>query len=184
MGNLKNINAIDVSENNLPGEVPTTIGDCQSLEYLNLQGNNFQGVMPSSLASLKGLTHLDLSHNSLSGKIPRDLENLHFLLYFNASFNNLESEVPTKGVFQNASAVSVVGNKKFCGGILQLKLSECPDIKSKKGISRPVKPNTHHHIRCTMPSPGGIVSGNMLQKKIREAVNRQLGPSSPLQSLI
>lgn len=98
------------------------VGDCESLEFLYLQGNFFQSTLPSSLASLKGLRYLDLSQNKLFGKIPNDLQNLHVLLYLNLSFNDLEGEVPNKGVFQNTSAISIVGNTKLCGGVPKLQL--------------------------------------------------------------
>uniref|UniRef100_A0A2N9HN18 non-specific serine/threonine protein kinase n=1 Tax=Fagus sylvatica TaxID=28930 RepID=A0A2N9HN18_FAGSY len=130
VGNLKNIFYLDVSENNLSGEIPRTISDCLTLENLYLQGNSFQGTLPPSWASLRGLQYLDLSRNNLSGTIPKDLQNLS-LLYLNLSFNNLEGEVPTEGVFRNASGISVTGNKKLCGGILELQLQAC-DIKVKK----------------------------------------------------
>jgi Leucine-rich repeat (LRR) protein len=38
VGNLKNIYQLDVSENNLFGEIPTTIGDCLSLQEPLLAG--------------------------------------------------------------------------------------------------------------------------------------------------
>ena len=140
VGNLKNLNALDVSENNLVGEIPTTIGDCESLEYLNLQSNSFQGDIPSSLASLKGLSYLDLSHNQLSGHIPKGLQTLPYLVYFNASFNDLEGEMPTKGVFQNASAISVMNNSKLCGGIPELQLPACSTATATKPkLSHPLK---------------------------------------------
>ncbi|PON68238.1 Serine/threonine protein kinase, partial [Parasponia andersonii] len=140
IGELKNINALDVSENRIFGEIPTTIGSCESIEYLSLKGNSFQGVLPSTLASLKGLTHLDLSQNNFSGTIPKDLQNLRFLSYFNASFNDLEGEMPTNGVFGNASVISVMGNKKLCGGVPELQLQPCPPAKAKKhGISHAMK---------------------------------------------
>ncbi|KAL5570604.1 hypothetical protein UlMin_027179 [Ulmus minor] len=126
VGKLKNINALDLSENNLTGEIPESIGDCQSLEFFYLQGNFFQGNLPSALASLNGLRYLDLSRNNLTGKILKDLEKLRFLLYLNLSFNALEGEVPNKGIFQNSSAVSLVGNSKLCGGVPKLQVPLCP----------------------------------------------------------
>ncbi|RDX92667.1 putative LRR receptor-like serine/threonine-protein kinase, partial [Mucuna pruriens] len=131
VGNLKNINFVDVSENHLSSHIPETIGECTMLEYLYLQGNSLQGTIPSSFASLKSLQRLDLSRNHLSGSIPIALQNISFLKYFNVSFNMLDGEVPTKGVFQNASELGVIGNSKLCGGISELHLPPCP-VKGKK----------------------------------------------------
>ncbi|KAJ7953306.1 putative Receptor-kinase [Quillaja saponaria] len=117
VGKLKSITALDVSENELSGEIPGTIGECIILEYLNLQGNSFQGTIPSSLISLKGLRRLDLSRNNLTGKIPDGLQDISVLEYLNLSFNMLDGEVPAEGLFQNASAVSLDGNHKLCGGV-------------------------------------------------------------------
>ncbi|XP_028768358.1 probable LRR receptor-like serine/threonine-protein kinase At3g47570 [Neltuma alba] len=126
VGNLKNIGKLDASHNHISGKIPQAIGDCQSLEYLFLQGNFFQETIPSSLASLKALRHLDLSQNNLSGSIPKGLQDIALLGYLNVSFNMLDGEVPSKGVFSNASAISVLGNKKLCGGISKLELPPCP----------------------------------------------------------
>ncbi|KAL5578640.1 hypothetical protein UlMin_011082 [Ulmus minor] len=133
VGKLKNVNTLDFSSNNLSGEIPGTIEDCSSLEYLYLQGNSFDQNIPSSLATLKGLVYLDISLNNFSGQIPKDLQNLS-LQYLNISFNHLEGEVPTGGVFQNASAIFVVGNSKLCGGVKELQLPKCPvkETKQKK----------------------------------------------------
>ncbi|KAF7836106.1 putative LRR receptor-like serine/threonine-protein kinase [Senna tora] len=126
VGKLNNINVLDVSQNHLSGQIPAIIGDCIMLEYLDLGGNSFQEIIPSSLASLKGLQYLDLSRNNLSGPIPKGLQDISMLKYLNVSFNMLEGEVPAHGVFHNASAISLVGNSKLCGGISELKLPQCP----------------------------------------------------------
>ncbi|KAM7469594.1 hypothetical protein LguiA_007777 [Lonicera macranthoides] len=131
VGRLKNINALDVSNNKFTGSIPETIAACSSLEYLYIQGNIFQGIIPSALATLKGIRELDLSRNNLFGEIPEDMEKLIYLQYLNLSFNELEGKVPKKGAFGNASAVSILGNSKLCGGIEELKLPPCR-IKVKK----------------------------------------------------
>ena len=133
---MKNIDSLDVSKNNFSGEIPTTIGNCFNLVYLGLQENSFNGNIPSSLGSLKGLEHLDVSQNSLSGLIPKGLEKLSFLKYLNISFNNIEGEVPTGGVFRNVNMISVIGNKKLCGGIPQLQLPTCHKVtKSRMSLA-------------------------------------------------
>jgi hypothetical protein len=104
-----------------------------------LQGNSFEGNLPPSLASLKDLHYADLSRNNLSGLIPKDLQKVSVLLYLNLSFNNLVGEVPTQGVFRNASAISVIGNKKLCGGIPELQLQACDVKVMKQGKSHVFK---------------------------------------------
>ncbi|XP_010934695.1 receptor kinase-like protein Xa21 [Elaeis guineensis] len=129
IGNLINVNELDISENRLYGEIPDTIGKCVVLVYLDMSGNFFKGVIPTSLGNLKGLQFLDLSANSLSGHIPEYLQMFHSLQFLNLSFNNLEGEVPQGGVFANMSAISLIGNRRICGGNHELHLPPCPSTK-------------------------------------------------------
>ncbi|RWR91199.1 Protein kinase domain-containing protein [Cinnamomum micranthum f. kanehirae] len=129
---LKNLEILDVSDNKFSGEIPSTLGTCTHLEFLYMKVNSFQGNIPSSLSSLKGLQELDLSHNNLSGQIPIYLEEFLFLQYLNVSFNDLEGVVPVHRIFQNASALSIQGNRKLCGGITKLGLPPCSKLAPKK----------------------------------------------------
>lgn len=121
---MRYITTLYIAGNNLTGEIPSSLGACQLLESLDLSQNLLTGKIPSSLANLKGLQGLDLSQNNLSGPIPDFLETLS-LVSLNLSFNSFEGEVPMKGIFQNATATSVLGNGKLCGGIPQFHLSTC-----------------------------------------------------------
>ncbi|XP_031122669.1 putative receptor-like protein kinase At3g47110 isoform X1 [Ipomoea triloba] len=131
VGKLKTLNVLDVPGNKLSGKIPDTIGDCLSLEYLDLHANLFEGKIPPSLVSLKNMKYLDFSNNKLTGEIPRELQKHPLLQYLNLSFNDLEGEVPTVGIFAKANNVSLVGNKKLCGGIPELKLPPCL-VKKRK----------------------------------------------------
>ncbi|XP_042491542.1 probable LRR receptor-like serine/threonine-protein kinase At3g47570 [Macadamia integrifolia] len=93
IGNLKSVSTIDVSENRLFGEIPSSFGDCNSLEHLNIGHNFFEGTITQSLTLLKGLRDLDLSSNNLSREIPKDLEKFVALQSLNLSFNNLNGEI-------------------------------------------------------------------------------------------
>ncbi|KAL5699414.1 non-specific serine/threonine protein kinase [Ranunculus cassubicifolius] len=137
VGNLTKIVELVVSENKLSNHIPATLGNCLSLEYLSMDGNFFQGEIPNSLRALAGLKYLDLSRNNLSGEIPNYLEQLP-LQYLNLSFNQLEGNVPVKGVFGNTSLVSIVGNKKVCGGIVALQLPSCIQKSKKTSFSAKV----------------------------------------------
>nr|XP_017223247.1 PREDICTED: probable LRR receptor-like serine/threonine-protein kinase At3g47570 isoform X2 [Daucus carota subsp. sativus] len=131
VGALKTLVELDISENQLSGLIPTQLADCIALNSLNMQGNFIQGNISQSMKKLRGLQYLDLSRNKLSGKIPDFLETLS-LKYLNLSRNNLEGEVLKKGVFANASAFSIVGNKGLCGGIPELQLPRCSSHGSHK----------------------------------------------------
>ncbi|XP_050249264.1 putative receptor-like protein kinase At3g47110 [Quercus robur] len=101
----------------------------------------FEGSLPSSMAFLKGLQFLDVSRNNLSGSIPKGLEKLPSLKELNLSFNDIKGELPLEGVLKNASAISVIGNTKLCGGVPQLLLPPCPVevIKPTKSLSFKLK---------------------------------------------
>ena len=78
---------------------------------------------PESLKTLRGLEDIDLSHNNLSGHIPKFLNMLLSFKRLNISYNNFEGEMPNEGIFANASAISIFGNDKLCGGFKELHLS-------------------------------------------------------------
>ncbi|PRQ56836.1 putative protein kinase RLK-Pelle-LRR-XII-1 family [Rosa chinensis] len=140
VGKMKSLSALYAHDNMLSGELPSSLGSCVSLEVLHLQGNFLEGPVPPSIISLRGIKDLDLSRNNLSGDIPEFLEVFGNLKNLNLSFNNFWGAVPTVGVFQNASAISVVGNTKLCGGIANLQLPKCKSRESKKrGLSRSLK---------------------------------------------
>ncbi|GJY16014.1 leucine-rich repeat protein [Tanacetum coccineum] len=129
---LKLLGELYLSYNNLSGNITSSLGECVSLTTLNLRGNQFQGIIPSSLSSLRGLEVLDMSQNNLSGKIPQFFDKRFSLELLNLSFNDFEGEVPVVGVFANASAFSVLGNNRLCGGLVKLELPKCKEKDSKK----------------------------------------------------
>ncbi|XP_050156191.1 probable LRR receptor-like serine/threonine-protein kinase At3g47570 [Malus sylvestris] len=140
IGILINLQYLDISENMLLGEIPASLASCITLEYLYMHGNFFHGTIPSTLSSLRGLSELFLSHNNLSGTIPEFLESFKLLQSLNLSYNNFEGMVPIKGLFKNATATSVEGNSKLCGGIPEFHLPKCKLQHAKKeGLSLTIK---------------------------------------------
>ncbi|XP_028107408.1 putative receptor-like protein kinase At3g47110 [Camellia sinensis] len=139
VGSLTNLGYMDVSYNKLSGPIPNTLRNCLSLEWLHLEANSFEGEIPQSLRILRGLRVLDLSRNNLSGLIPSYLGELQ-LDILNLSFNRLHGQVPIQGVFQNGSAISIVGNNGLCGGIAKLDLPPCAaSTLSKNKLSHRMK---------------------------------------------
>ncbi|KDP34540.1 hypothetical protein JCGZ_11090 [Jatropha curcas] len=123
----------------LSGNIPTSLGSCVLLELLAISKNNFEGSIPSSLSSLRGIVELDVSHNNLSGKIPEFLKAFNSITTLNLSYNDFEGKVPTEGIFKNASATSVAGNQRLCGGIPDFGLPACKSEKPNKRITIKLK---------------------------------------------
>ncbi|XP_022715019.1 probable LRR receptor-like serine/threonine-protein kinase At3g47570 [Durio zibethinus] len=140
VGNLQNLVELNVSHNELSGEIPSSLGSCARLQHLYMDHNCFTGELPNSLISLRGIENIDLSHNNLSGIIPKGFATFPFLQKLNLSFNDFHGDVPVGRVFSNASAVSLAGNDKLCGGIPELQLPLCLPKKHRgKKMSLAVK---------------------------------------------
>src|SRR6478672_1372648 len=88
---------IDLSNNNLTGELPKEIGNLTSLQSLNLFRNNISGNLPASIGNLKFLKTMNLAFNKLTGPIPAAVGNMVGLqsleLYMNRISGTLPSEI-------------------------------------------------------------------------------------------
>ncbi|XP_061999368.1 probable LRR receptor-like serine/threonine-protein kinase At3g47570 [Rosa rugosa] len=220
LGNLTFLTLLQLQENNLESSIPSSLGKCHRLIELFLSGNNLNGTIPpqviglSSLSktlgldrnqltgslpmeigNLKNLGRLDVSNNLLSGElpsslgscqslevlsledIPQFLENLN-LEYLNLSFNQFWGAVPTGNVFKNASATSVAGNARLCGGIASLRLPLCKLNESKgEGLSRRMKVMISLVSGFTLLGLVVVLSLFVLGKKRKETNLSTLGNS-------
>lgn len=64
---------LDLSGNNLRGNIPPVLSDLGELEHLNLAFNNLSGNIPKELSDLRELKDMNLSSNHLTGRIPWQL---------------------------------------------------------------------------------------------------------------
>ncbi|KAI5062701.1 hypothetical protein GOP47_0023240 [Adiantum capillus-veneris] len=70
LGTCSELRWLDVSYNKLEGQIPTEIGACENLEILSLRENFLSGSLPSFLpAAYYTLGLLDMSHNQLNGSV-------------------------------------------------------------------------------------------------------------------
>ncbi|XP_047949616.1 receptor-like protein EIX2 [Salvia hispanica] len=90
----KNLNYLDLSSNQLEGEVPNCWENMPNLEILNLPNNNFSGEIPFSLGGLPDLSTLRMHGNNLCGELPNSLRLSQRLRFIDVEGNKLTGEIP------------------------------------------------------------------------------------------
>ncbi|KAJ9176065.1 hypothetical protein P3X46_011415 [Hevea brasiliensis] len=118
------VNIIDLSGNNLQGEIPDDIAYLTYLGTLNVSRNQLTGNIPEKIGNLKLLESLDLSCNHLSGPLPPSMPSMTSLNYLNLSYNNLSGQIPSNNQFLTLVDPSIYeGNPGLCGPPLPTKCS-------------------------------------------------------------
>ncbi|RZB60790.1 receptor-like protein EIX2 [Glycine soja] len=133
------LKSIDLSCNNLMGEIPKEVGYLLGLVSLNLSRNNLSGEIPSQIGNLGSLESLDLSRNHISGRIPSSLSEIDDLGKLDLSHNSLSGRIPSGRHFETFEASSFEGNIDLCGEQLN---KTCPgdgDQTTEEGQEPPVK---------------------------------------------
>ncbi|VFQ67403.1 unnamed protein product [Cuscuta campestris] len=108
--------------------------DLTGLQLLNLSRNDLSGQIPSSFSNLTSLESLDLSQNQLSGHIPMELTKLTPLSSFNVSFNNLSGPIPQGNQFCTYDAKSYEGNP---GLFIETWNKQCGNARSLPQLQHP-----------------------------------------------
>ena len=87
---------LELLDNGLSGEIPAELGDLENLEWLNLSSNELTGEIPPELGSLARLTGLGLGKNDLIGEIPPELGDLANLVSLYLNSNRLSGGIPAE----------------------------------------------------------------------------------------
>ena len=91
--NQSTLNNLDLSQNQIHGEIPNWIWQLNSLTYLNLSHNHFLTLQQEPSQNLPSLLSvLDLHSNQLQGQLPHLPPNVTYLDF---SKNNFSSVIPT-----------------------------------------------------------------------------------------
>ncbi|XP_028789519.1 receptor-like protein EIX2 [Neltuma alba] len=106
---------IDLSHNQLEGEMPTGIVKLVELRFLNLSSNRLSGNIISEIGQLKSLEALDLSRNHFDGEIPSSLAEISSLNTLSLSNNNMTGQIPIGTQLQSFEPSSYEGNPFLCG---------------------------------------------------------------------
>ncbi|XWS43217.1 hypothetical protein CRYUN_Cryun16bG0083600 [Craigia yunnanensis] len=118
LDNLHNLKHLDVSSNNIQGEIP--YGLPPNVIHINMACNNLSKNIPHSLPFLTNLRHLNLSHNFLSGPIGDVFTSLQSLKTMDLSKNKFTGDLPKSfGSLTNLTAL-FLQNNNFTGSVVYL----------------------------------------------------------------
>lgn len=154
IGTMLNFSMLHLGDNKFSGEFPPEIGGLP-LIVLNMTRNKFSGEIPREIGNMKCMQNLDLSWNNFSGTFPTSLINLDELSRFNISYNPLLSgTVPLSGHLLTFDKDSYLGDTlldfpKFFDNTLDGK-NKTLHIKMKK--------NTKWYL-CVALTLASLVSG-------------------------
>ncbi|KAK7261046.1 hypothetical protein RIF29_27349 [Crotalaria pallida] len=117
----RNIYYIDLSFNQLQGDIPIPP---YGIWFFSVSNNNLSGDISSSICNASSLEILNLSHNNLSGKIPQCLGNLPFLWVLDLQRNNLHGSIPTNFSMGNMFETMKLNGNRLEGPLPQ-SLAHC-----------------------------------------------------------
>lgn len=141
VGTLLALKRLDLSCNDLTGAIPRQIGDCDQLQELNLYQNSLTKSIPKELGKLQRLRTLQLQHNNLCESIPQSLFELKELAKFSVRGNCLTGSIPPEiGRLQSLVFLSLRNNELT--GVIPPSLGSCKALEflnlSSNQLSGPI----------------------------------------------
>ena len=122
--NLTKLTNLDLSRNNFTNSIPSALLTLSSLNTLDLSSNQFTGAIPNvTLSGLPSLYTMDLSNNKLTGTIPTSFNNLPKLYTLDLSNNQLSGTLPSLISDTNYLSIINLSGNNFSGTIPSIFLS-------------------------------------------------------------
>ncbi|WVZ14763.1 hypothetical protein V8G54_012329 [Vigna mungo] len=135
---LNSLKFLDLSNNKLSGEIPQSMGSLVNLEALVFRNNNLTGELPSTLKSCASLIIFDMSRNLLSGRIPSWIgENLQELKILTMRLNRFTGSVPVEICYLGKIHLLDLSTNHLSGGIPTC-LSNFTAMKERNLITRQI----------------------------------------------
>ncbi|MBW6474876.1 MAG: hypothetical protein K0B14_17240, partial [Anaerolineaceae bacterium] len=125
------IEIIFLGENELSGTIPSTIGNLINLQWVDIYGNQLSGSLPTSIGDLPKINNLNVSDNPLSGPIPSSFVKLSSLERFMFSDTEIcEPIAPDFQIWKSSvdiftSTTIICSPYLICESIVDVPPSEC-----------------------------------------------------------
>ncbi|XP_031281369.1 somatic embryogenesis receptor kinase 2-like [Pistacia vera] len=162
LGQLKNLQYLELYSNNITGQIPSALGNLTNLVSLDLYLNSFTGPIPDSLGKLTKLRFLRLNNNSLSGPIPLSLTNITALQVLDLSNNRLSGPVPDNGSFSLFTPISFANNIGLCGPVTGKPCPGSPPFAPPPPFVPPAAVSSPGENSPTAAIAGGVAAGAAL----------------------
>lgn len=107
LGNCLSLATLDLSFNSLTGKIPPEIGKLSVLQQLSLNSNYLEGLIPEEIGNCTRLQQLELFDNQLVGNIPTEIGQLTALEIFRAGGNLVDGDVPAQ--LSNCTRLTFIG---------------------------------------------------------------------------
>jgi len=145
--NLKLLMGLDLSFNNLRGNIPSCLGSfSQSSEYIDLSVNKLSGLIPQTYMTGNSLQMISLSNNNLQGQLPRALVHNKRLEFVDVSYNNINDTFPFwMGGLPELKVLSL-SNNEFHGDI------RCPSNMTCTFSNLHIIDLSHNQFSGTFPT--------------------------------
>nr|GMC85575.1 BRASSINOSTEROID INSENSITIVE 1-associated receptor kinase 1-like [Ipomoea batatas] len=151
LGQLPNLQYLELYSNNISGRVPTELGNLTNLVSLDLYLNTLSGPIPDTLGKLQKLRFLRLNNNSLTGLIPMSLTTVTTLQVLDLSTNHLRGPTPVNGSFSLFTPISFANNPDL----------QTPPVSPPPPLS-PTPPSSPVGNSATGAIAGGVAAGAAL----------------------
>ncbi|KAK3206853.1 hypothetical protein Dsin_020899 [Dipteronia sinensis] len=119
ISNASQLSHLSLHRNSFSGPVPTTLGELRNLQWLDLSSNQLTGepstqelTLLSSLINCQHLKRLVLSDNPLDGTLPISIGNLSGIQLFSANNCKIKGNIPQGiGNLSNLTALALQNNE-------------------------------------------------------------------------
>ncbi|XP_022751798.1 probable LRR receptor-like serine/threonine-protein kinase At2g24230 [Durio zibethinus] len=118
---------LDLSENQLSGEIFLNLSQAQNLRHLNLAYNRFARQKFPRIEMLFGLEYLNLSKTGLIGHIPGEISQLSNLHTLDVSSNHLTGQIPS--LANKSLRILDVSHNNLSGEVPKYLLEKLPRMK-------------------------------------------------------
>jgi fibronectin type 3 domain-containing protein len=115
VGNLSAVWKLDLGYNHFTGGLPATIGQMSALTDLIMWNSGLSGPLPAELGNLPELRLVYMQGNQISGSIPATLGNLPKLWVLELSNNQLTGPIPPELGSISTLVNLLVGNNQLTG---------------------------------------------------------------------